>query len=254
MSHATIPTQQENGLNQAQMAKFEALGDKHLRITIPGEPIPKARARTFMRGQSIAHYDPQDKQKTHITRSLAHATGSDLMRSGFYAPDASYRVDLLFCMPYPHATSQRMANLQLWGIGMRPQKPDIDNLAKFYLDCMNGVIFPDDAQITFMRCEKIYCQSPRTVINIFCMNKPTTDETLQNIACAFSPDEYLTLIKSCRELIETEAARGIDSAENVLKMRTENIAKFCCKNSAIVAKIQKQCKNQNLNFGDENAK
>jgi len=49
----------------------------------------------------------------------------------------------------------------------RPIKPknsypksagDVDNLAKFFLDAMNGVFYVDDSQIVELRCRKVYGQ------------------------------------------------------------------------------------------------
>jgi Holliday junction resolvase RusA-like endonuclease len=36
------------------------------------------------------------------------------------------------------------------------KKPDIDNIAKTYLDAMNGVIFVDDTQVIDLHVKKLY--------------------------------------------------------------------------------------------------
>jgi Holliday junction resolvase RusA-like endonuclease len=36
------------------------------------------------------------------------------------------------------------------------KKPDIDNIAKTYLDAMNGVIFKDDTQVIDLHVKKLY--------------------------------------------------------------------------------------------------
>jgi Holliday junction resolvase RusA-like endonuclease len=50
--------------------------------------------------------------------------------------------------------------------------PDIDNLCKYILDVMKGVIFEDDAQVVSLQAEMPYCNGtagdgdPRTCVKI----------------------------------------------------------------------------------------
>lgn len=48
------------------------------------------------------------------------------------------------------------------------KKPDIDNYAKLYIDCMNGLLFADDAQITELKLKKEYSEvgEPCVIIEI----------------------------------------------------------------------------------------
>ena len=45
-------------------------------------------------------------------------------------------------------------------------KPDCDNLAKFYMDCMNNLVYRDDSQICDLRVKKVYSMVPSTLIRI----------------------------------------------------------------------------------------
>lgn len=50
---------------------------------------------------------------------------------------------------------------------IRPtKKPDIDNLAKQVLDCMNGIFWQDDRQIVGLMVRKYYSQEPRWEIKV----------------------------------------------------------------------------------------
>jgi Holliday junction resolvase RusA-like endonuclease len=39
-----------------------------------------------------------------------------------------------------------------------PARPDVDNIAKTVLDGMNGVIYADDAQVTYLKVTKKYAE------------------------------------------------------------------------------------------------
>ena len=43
---------------------------------------------------------------------------------------------------------------------------DIDNYAKFALDCLNLVCYKDDSQIVELSAKKVYGENPRTIIII----------------------------------------------------------------------------------------
>ena len=47
------------------------------------------------------------------------------------------------------------------------KKPDLDNLLKFTKDCLNGVVWKDDAQVFSIIAEKRYDPNPKTIISIF---------------------------------------------------------------------------------------
>lgn len=46
------------------------------------------------------------------------------------------------------------------------KKPDVDNLVKFYMDCLSNHLFDDDCCVSLERCVKLYSHTPKTVIYI----------------------------------------------------------------------------------------
>lgn len=40
----------------------------------------------------------------------------------------------------------------------KPTRPDVDNIAKLFIDCMNGIFFKDDSQIVELRLIKTYAE------------------------------------------------------------------------------------------------
>jgi len=46
------------------------------------------------------------------------------------------------------------------------KRPDLDNIIKFFLDSMNGLVFTDDSLIWKLKAQKVYSLDPRTEIII----------------------------------------------------------------------------------------
>ena len=81
-------------------------------------------------------------------------------------------LDIIFFMPIPKSLSSIKKRQRENGLIAHICKPDLDNLEKFVLDCLNGLVFKDDAQICEMRAKKIYSSKPGTLIRII----PLADE------------------------------------------------------------------------------
>jgi len=95
------------------------------RFTVEGEPASKARARTVRVGNKVRTYTPGKTRTAEAEiawRFRAAAGGYRL------DPDAAYKVVALFSS----GTQQRR---------------DVDNMLKLVLDGLNGVAWPDDAQV-----------------------------------------------------------------------------------------------------------
>ncbi len=149
-----------------------------MKIVIPGDPIPKARARVFTRNKKSMAYDPQDKQKTNVTNKIIYETNQALMspdpeivkEAHNLAKAESFRVDWSFYMPIPKTFSKSKRMALVGEHVPHTCKPDVSNLIKFYEDCGNKIIFRDDSQICKGSFEKVYSENPRTVINITAIN------------------------------------------------------------------------------------
>ncbi len=124
-----------------------------------GDPIPWARPGFFHKGKKLVGYDTQAKLKEGYKWQ---------MKSQFRdAPlNGPLLVDISFFMPIPKATSGIKRKQMVNGIIYHIKKPDVDNLTKFVLDCLNGLIIVDDSQVTEIRAKKIYSAQPGTSIRI----------------------------------------------------------------------------------------
>lgn len=124
-----------------------------------GNPIPKQRARTVRRGSKSITYDPQDATKKQFQWQLK----SQFRAQPLKIPLA---LDFVFFMPVCKSTSKIKRTQMINGVLAHTKKPDLDNLEKFILDCMNKIVFDDDAQVCEVRKKKIYSDKPGTLIRI----------------------------------------------------------------------------------------
>ena len=103
-------------------------------------------------------YDPKDKEKKAIRLTL------ETLKTGerFDYP----RISFIFYMPIPKSITKRETPDYESGCLKHDKKPDVDNLIKLYLDCLDGIIIHGDQKVSLGPCIKIYDKDPKTVIYI----------------------------------------------------------------------------------------
>ena len=122
-------------------------------LTVPGVPIPKARPR-FSRGKV---YNVQEKE--------AEAFAWQVMKQWHHPPvKGPMALVLEFVMPIPKSTNKKNRRWMLEGMVPHVKKPDLDNLEKFALDCLEGLLYENDSQVYWLKSIKRYGRNPRTVI------------------------------------------------------------------------------------------
>lgn len=114
-------------------------------ISIPGTPIAKKRPRFSVRGGKPRTYSDQHTEEgiflNHVRASLP---------PGFEPLQGPLSAEFEFWVPRPksHFGTGRNADRLKPSAPLFPtKKPDIDNLEKFALDCLNALAFVDDQQI-----------------------------------------------------------------------------------------------------------
>lgn len=129
-----------------------------MKIIIPGNPIPQARMRhSNFRGFATT-YDPNSKDKKVIRACIQSQCKADLQR--FDYP----RISFLFYMPIPKSTPKKVLPLYESGLLKHTKKPDIDNLVKLYLDCLDGIVIHQDQKCSLGSCVKVYHTDPKSII------------------------------------------------------------------------------------------
>ena len=67
-------------------------------------------------------------------------------------------------MPIPKGIRKRDEELYNSGLVKHVKKPDVDNLVKLYLDCLDGIVLEGDQKVALGPCVKVYHPEPKTVI------------------------------------------------------------------------------------------
>jgi Holliday junction resolvase RusA-like endonuclease len=127
-----------------------------LKIVIPGIPVPQARMKHRNAGGFVATYDPKAKEK----KEIRHLLQDKQTLTSFNYP----RISFLFHMPIPSSIPKRDFELFHSGTLKHIKKPDVDNLIKLYLDCLDGLVIDGDQKVSLGPCIKIYHTDPKTVI------------------------------------------------------------------------------------------
>jgi len=128
-----------------------------MHFSIPGIPHSQKRARKGKYG----FYNPQSREKKQVQYYLL----AQMNENGFkMLCNDPIKVKVTFHMPIPKSFSKSLKNKLRESPHPHIVKPDIDNLIKFILDCMTGIVYQDDNCIYRISSSKTYSQNPSTKV------------------------------------------------------------------------------------------
>lgn len=123
---------------------------------VPGDPKGKGRPRFANRGKFTKVYT--DAKTLDYENTIKIFAGKAM---GSSPPlDTPISVYLYIRLPIPKSYSKKRREACFSGSERPTKKPDIDNIAKAFLDAMNGVIYFDDTQVVDMHMTKVYSAVP----------------------------------------------------------------------------------------------
>lgn len=131
-------------------------------FTIPGEPVAKGRARSFVRNGHVAHYTPE---KTAKYENLVKLAASAAM-AGRAPYQVALSVTVTAHMGIGSSWSKKRQQSALSGHERPTKRPDLDNVLKAIKDGMNGVVWRDDSQVVRVVAEKHWSDSPRVEVSV----------------------------------------------------------------------------------------
>ena len=145
-----------------------------MRIEILGKPLPQARPRVHLKGNKTFVYDPQCRNKKVIQYYMKQQLTDDKLLK-----EENLAIDFIFYMPVPKWLSKKVKSEALKENVYHGLRPDIDNLVKLYLDCLNETVIRDDSQVSRITAQKIY-GNPRTIINIRALSPFVSDDDIEH--------------------------------------------------------------------------
>ena len=116
-------------------------------FNIEGNPVGKARPR-FAKGRTYTPKKTVAYEKKIADKAREAMGSSDPLET----PVAVY-IYANHAIPASYSKKRREACLN--GLE-RPNKPDLDNTAKAFLDAMNGIVYKDDVQVVSLHVTKRY--------------------------------------------------------------------------------------------------
>ena len=135
-----------------------------LEIIIPGKPIAKKRPRFARRGKCVTTYSEQETEESKIMAQILAQLGKD------WKPiETPVLLDMEFCFPFlksHYGSGKNSDKIKASAPIYHTQKPDVDNLVKFVMDCMNEIVFRDDAQVVTIAASKKWDRDARSIIRI----------------------------------------------------------------------------------------
>ena len=127
-----------------------------------GEPVGKGRPRFARRGNFVSTYTPQ-KTKSYEDEIRMMAKGA----MGSSEPlDTPVTVAIYIRVGIPASFSKQKRKDALENIVKPTKKPDLDNIAKCFLDAMNDIIYLDDKQVTNLHVTKVYAETPAVEVMV----------------------------------------------------------------------------------------
>jgi len=124
------------------------------RFSVPGDPQGWARTRT---GNGHHFTAPETRAYQNSIRWFAKADHVRMI-------DGPVSLCIVAHYRIPSSATKARRAAMLAGDELPTKKPDIDNVAKNYLDALNGVAWKDDAQVVSLACSKRWSDEPRVEV------------------------------------------------------------------------------------------
>ena len=123
-----------------------------LTYMVEGNPIGKGRPKFARRGSFVSTYTPT---KTRDYENVIKEVAKKAMGSNEIL-ETPVTVAIYITVPIPASYSKKRTEACLKDIERPTKKPDIDNIAKCFLDAMQDVVYLNDTQVLTLHVTKVY--------------------------------------------------------------------------------------------------
>lgn len=133
-------------------------------ITVPGQPIGKARARTVrLPNGQVRSYTPA---KTKSWETCAASEARQQLGPHYKTMTGPVELTVIAYMEIPTSWPPWKREAAINQEIHPTSKPDLDNIVKAAKDAMNGILWVDDCQVVYTGSGQRYSEEPRLVIDV----------------------------------------------------------------------------------------
>lgn len=129
-------------------------GAFQLSFTVPGQPVPWARAARDKRSGRTFTKRPQIAHKLEAQRQAVKAMKAEGLER--IPPGVPVHMLAAFHYALPESITGAEAERRLSGSAYHTQTPDCDNLLKLIKDALNGIVYHDDCQVASVSVSKYW--------------------------------------------------------------------------------------------------
>lgn len=226
-----------------------------MRFVIEGKPIAKKSLGIFRKGRMVGAYNPNSKD-LKIVRELIIIQMNNALNSterkvaieaSSLATGESFHVKLWYGLPSPKSWPESKRNASYWRLSLCNTKPDLDNMQKFYGDCLKGIVFYDDAQVSFATHGKFRSQTPKIIIEVTVENPVSLNPKAEWVLKCISPQDltqFLSIAQEISKVHEGETFEDLGKDQGAYQQRLEQTAALLSQISVYgetLTKIYKKC-------------
>lgn len=226
-----------------------------MRIVISGEPIQWERPGKATKGNRSWRYDTQKNAKAAVrwammvqwNKAFERPQGEMALEARQIVAAEVLWVNLTFLFPPNKSDSEALKNAKLWDIVKHGEKPDWDNLIKFYMDCGNNLLWSDDKIVFGGMARKGFSKKPRTIIEIMTKENLNVDAKTRKVLEIFSPDKLKEFVEDVKQFIfiypqDIDSHSGEGDSVDKREWQTSTarlLADFANKHSADLSRVNK---------------
>lgn len=131
---------------------------RSIQFHVPGEVRGQSRPRATIRAGHAAVYESAEDRS--YKGLIQHYAMEAMEKNGYSSPvepdPSGFSVGVTVYMKFPQSFSRKRRE-RGFRLLLRPyRKPDVDNVAKIFLDAMNSVVYPDDRMVTQLHVAKVF--------------------------------------------------------------------------------------------------
>lgn len=116
-------------------------------FSLPVQPVAKGRPRVVRLKNGASHSFTPDKTVDAEERIRWHLREQGAV---LYPAGVALDVTMVFHCPRPKTLPKKVTH--------NVKRADLDQYCKLLMDALNGIVYPDDAQVVTIRARKVYAE------------------------------------------------------------------------------------------------